>query len=626
MSWPGFYALSNAWWFLLLIPLIVLYFLKLKRPRHEIPSLALWNQVINDQRVNSPFQKFKRNMLLLLQTLLLCLLALAAMQPFMRGAAERADYLPILVDCSASMAARKEADGETRLEVAKREIGQLIDDMLPDQQMSLISVTNSARRLTDFTNNKRILREALGKLEVNDVAGKLEDALRMTQALSRTVPIDTVFVYSDGNFPAQVNFELPFELNFQQIPAGGTNLGIMEFNARRAKASEWDVFVRVGVSRDADGEAAAELYQDGELIAEETVILDTDETQRLVFRVNAEQASSLELKLKPDGFDSLESDNVAFLELPEGRKLSVFCPPELPTWRHALRMIETIDLSTESDPTLATYDVVVTDRVEDLDVEARLVVQVGMVPPDLTSLVTVEPGAAKIVDWDRSEPLLQHVNVGAVATAEKPKTAENISDADFESLGYEVLAHSATGPLLLKRREGPRLSFHYLFHTNKSTLPYNIGFPVMVANVIQNALEQASLSELRGQKTGVLERRVVDKDKSFRVEEPDGNVRDYNSGADGILSGIAAPKIGRYRISEGGSLMANVGVGLLDPLESTLEAADEIEFQELSVSAAEETIENDRPLWPILAMLAFAVLLVEWWFFQRRPSGVPAAE
>ena len=105
MNLPGFRFPMGAWFFLALIPLVILYFLKLKRPRMEISSLALWQSVVNDQRVNSPFQKFKRNILLLLQALLLCLLALAAMQPFMRGAAERADYLPILVDCSASMAA-----------------------------------------------------------------------------------------------------------------------------------------------------------------------------------------------------------------------------------------------------------------------------------------------------------------------------------------------------------------------------------------------------------------------------------------------------------------------------------------------------------------------------------------
>ena len=77
MKWPGFVNLFGAWFLLALIPLIILYFLKLRRPKMEVPSLALWQSVVNDQRVNSPFQKFRRNLLLLLQILLLCLLVLA---------------------------------------------------------------------------------------------------------------------------------------------------------------------------------------------------------------------------------------------------------------------------------------------------------------------------------------------------------------------------------------------------------------------------------------------------------------------------------------------------------------------------------------------------------------------
>ena len=74
MSGLGFSALTGAWLFSIVVPLIMFYFLKLKRPRMDIASLAFWRQVLNDQRVNSPFQKFKRNLLLLLQVLLLTLL------------------------------------------------------------------------------------------------------------------------------------------------------------------------------------------------------------------------------------------------------------------------------------------------------------------------------------------------------------------------------------------------------------------------------------------------------------------------------------------------------------------------------------------------------------------------
>ena len=52
---PGFLTPSGAWLLLLIPPLVALYFLKLKRPQLEIPSLVLWRQVLSDSRVNAPF-------------------------------------------------------------------------------------------------------------------------------------------------------------------------------------------------------------------------------------------------------------------------------------------------------------------------------------------------------------------------------------------------------------------------------------------------------------------------------------------------------------------------------------------------------------------------------------------
>ncbi|MHC4875935.1 MAG: VWA domain-containing protein, partial [Planctomycetota bacterium] len=205
MNWPGFAALANAWWLLLLIPLIIFYFLKLRRPRVEIASLALWQSVVNDQRVNSPFQKFKRNILLWLQLALLTLLVLAAMQPFFVGGSGRSNYLPILVDCSASMAATDAETGKSRLAIAKERVREVVENLLPDQRVSLIAMHSTAQRLTEFTDNKRILLDALDQLAIRDVPSRLEDALRMTQALARTVPVDSVLVYSDGNFPQRVS-------------------------------------------------------------------------------------------------------------------------------------------------------------------------------------------------------------------------------------------------------------------------------------------------------------------------------------------------------------------------------------------------------------------------------------
>ena len=161
-----FTALSSAWLFALLIPLIVFYFLKLKRPRQIVPSLVLWRQVLSDQRVNSPFQRFKRNLLLLLQILLLVLLVLAAMQPFLRRDAHSTARLPVLVDVSASMGALDKAGGRSRLDEAKQRLRERIEGMPADQETCLVAFSRAARKLTGFTNNKTELREALAALDV----------------------------------------------------------------------------------------------------------------------------------------------------------------------------------------------------------------------------------------------------------------------------------------------------------------------------------------------------------------------------------------------------------------------------------------------------------------------------
>src|SRR5688572_10372147 len=143
---PAFSSLASAWLFALLIPLVVFYFLKLKRPRVEIPSLVLWRQVLSDQRVNSPFQRFKRNLLLLLQILILALLVLAAMQPFLRREATREQRLPILIDISASMGGADREGGKSRLDEVKKRVRERIDNLLPDQEMCLVAFGKSARR------------------------------------------------------------------------------------------------------------------------------------------------------------------------------------------------------------------------------------------------------------------------------------------------------------------------------------------------------------------------------------------------------------------------------------------------------------------------------------------------
>ena len=490
-----------------------------------------------------------------LQIVLLFLLVAAVMQPFWRGGATRVRRLPVLVDCSLSMGALDKPGGRPRLAEAKERVRQLIDGLLRDQELCLISFGNVAHKRTGFTNDKRLLREALDQIAVENVPSDIEDALRLTQALARSEPFEEVLLFSDGNFPTRAHFDLSFKLNYQKLAPAGPNFGITALSARRAATGGWDVFVQLEGAAGAETTANVWLTQNDAAAGKERVTLTPGRGERLVFRVNNEKATKLRVELQPDTFDSLAADNSAALTLPELRGLRVFVPPELKTYRQALRGLTGLEVT---DQTAGTFDLVITDRAQDVALPAKSRLLVGIVPAELGGLVTLGTNGTEIVDWRRESPVLQHVLLTDLIILDRPASQPGVTEGDFEKAGYEVLAHGHRGPALVQKRAADGVTLAWLFHTDHSTLPYRAGFPIFVANVVQLAWEQAGLAE-------------VDTE-----------------------------------------LSAN---------ETTLVAADEILFNErIKVAVAGTPLKSDRDLWWALTLVALAVLAGEWWYFHRRTA------
>lgn len=633
MSWPEFSTIANAWWLLLLVPLLVFYFLRLKRPRVEISSLVLWQAVVNDQRVNSPFQKFRRNILLWLQMAVLILLIVAAMQPFVPSTAEQANYQPVLIDCSASMAATDRVTGKTRLDLAKERVSELVDRLNPDQRISLIAVHSSADRLTEFTGNRRILHDALAAIRVRDVRSKLENAFRLTQALAKTVPVESSVLVSDGNIPDKVRFALPFRVNYQQLPAAGPNAGITAFNARLTSSQDWDVFLRVESSADFSGQIA--LLQDGQQIGEQPFVLGIGESQRIVFRVTSELSTGLEARLNPGNaqFDSLPADNVAWLDLPPARPLRVYASKHLGSYRRALAATPGVDLFPKpKQPAQRSvpYDLVISDKSIDAGLIAAVHFLVGVTPHDAESLVQPSSAITNFIDWDQTTPLLRHTQLLDVEIADADQPVAGVDVGDFEEAGYSVIASGTNGPLILRKRSSSRLAFHTLFHTSRSTLEFRVAFPVLIANLVQLTRQEAAIGDIASVPTGILPAIKLNAGATYEINGPGDTFQKVVADEGGNVRGITASQVGRYRISAKVSEQRSVAANLLSSAESTLTPVSSIEFDEQTVTSASEVLTSDRPVWSMVTLLAFGLLLVEWWFFQRprtlNPNGNVASK
>src|SRR5690242_21218665 len=86
------------------IPVVVVfYLLKRKRVVKLVPSTLLWQKFLSETQASAPFQKLRRNWLLILQIIMLILAVLALSRPYFATKAKNSELRVLILDASASM-------------------------------------------------------------------------------------------------------------------------------------------------------------------------------------------------------------------------------------------------------------------------------------------------------------------------------------------------------------------------------------------------------------------------------------------------------------------------------------------------------------------------------------------
>ena len=211
-----------TWWQWLILAavppaIVALYFLKLKRHPLIVPSTYLWHKSIEDLHVNTIWQRLRRNILLLLQLLVIFLVMGALLRPSWQGTKLIGSRFIFLIDNSASMSATDVKPN--RLDEAKRQVGDLIDQMKSGDVAMLISFADTARVEQGFTDDRGLLHRRLEAIEPTKRSTSLLEALKLASGLANpgrsgedvsdvrvaeAMPA-TLYIFSDGRFGPGAN-------------------------------------------------------------------------------------------------------------------------------------------------------------------------------------------------------------------------------------------------------------------------------------------------------------------------------------------------------------------------------------------------------------------------------------
>lgn len=276
-------------------PLVALYFLKLNRQVRFVPSTLLWKKTIEDLRVNAPFQRLRNSLLLWLQLLVLLAGAFALGKPISKMTQIQDDTVIILVDQSASMAVI-EADGRSRLAIAKEEARRVIDNMSDDARAMVIAFSDTAAPVSSFDRDKTALKRKIDSIEQTQSTTALGEAIRLAEAYAQTLllgseegrqsatpetppPPAAVFLMTDGRIADSDTIALQkIDAESMRVSIVGQrrdNVGITAMSARRRYEQPQTLEV-VATVQNFSTEARsidASLFIDGKLVDVKTVDL-----------------------------------------------------------------------------------------------------------------------------------------------------------------------------------------------------------------------------------------------------------------------------------------------------------------------------------------------------------------
>jgi Ca-activated chloride channel family protein len=590
---------------LLAIPAIVLlYFLKIRRPEVLVSTLMFWRPQRIDRQANAPWQKLRLSPLLVVQVLAALALGLALLRPGVIGAAGVASTTVVIVDGSVTMQATDVQP--SRFQAAVQRTRDMAGQLASGQQMAVVLAGSHAELLSAPTGDAAAVRSALDRARPSGIAGDFAQAVSLADSLLAGRPGGSIVFLSDGHSqtpPAPPRLAAP--LTYVSIGSSGENAGI-ETITRTASGS---VFLRLANYGHRARDLRVEMRADGRLADVLPVHLGANGSTDVTWNGLPRGAQALEARLSPS--DAFRLDDAAWLVAapPPARRI-LLVTTENGFLQRALQLRPGAAVTVQKPGQYrgGQYDLYVFDGFVPAGPlpEPALVLNPPRGQGPVPAGQPVDPGA--VLPGDPRDPLLQSVVLKDVHV----QAASQVSPGS----DWRTVIAAANVPLVMAR-DGDARTVELSFDLHHSDLPLRAAFPVLVDNLLSYLLpggfenQAFALGRPVTLTAGQLTTRI-------EVTGPDGGVTTLTP----PFPAFTPDQPGLYQVREqahGGGRSGRFVVLFEDPSLARI-APGPAPVTQQAPTPRGALPRGTLELWPWLAAAALALLALEWLLYLRGGS------
>jgi Ca-activated chloride channel family protein len=308
--------------FALSLPLVMLYFLKVRRRERRVPSLLLWAPALRDREASAFFQRLQRDPLLIMQLLALLALTIALARPSVTVLGDGARKAVVVLDNSASMKARDVSP--SRFERAKGEAAAFVRRLSEGAEVMVIESGVQPRVTAAMSRDRDRALDAIWSARAHDLPHRLTDAIRIARALVGKDPRAEIHVFTDGAYTMPATPETTdARLRWVGVGQGGRNAAITNLSVRKSSYGSFDYQAFASLVNWTPETQTFDftLAIDDKKIAEKSVTLEPNVRRSLVLPFTHSGGGTVKASINLR--DDLDTDNNAWAILPPPRKIAV---------------------------------------------------------------------------------------------------------------------------------------------------------------------------------------------------------------------------------------------------------------------------------------------------------------